>query len=89
MTPPTFDGRLHVVADQCSTCIFRPGNLMNLGDGRLRELTSETDRRDTNVICHQTLDRKVGAFCRGSVDRRPGQAVRIADRLGVILEEIL
>ena len=84
--PPTYDRRgLHVMAEQCSTCIFRPGNLMHLNEGRLADMTASTDAGDTNVICHQTLDRKVGALCRGSVDRRPGQAAQIAERLGVIV----
>jgi hypothetical protein len=72
------------MAEQCSTCIFRPGNLMNLDEGRLKDLTDSTDRGDTNVVCHQTLDQRVGAFCKGSVDRRAGQAVQLAERLPFI-----
>lgn len=56
---------------------------MDLRDGRLADLTASTDAGDTNVVCHQTLDGE-GAFCRGSVDRRPGQLVRLAERLGLI-----
>jgi hypothetical protein len=74
------------MAERCSTCIFRPGNLMRLNPGRLADLTGQTDAADTNVVCHQTLDEPIGAFCRGSVERRAGQAVRIAERLGVIKE---
>ena len=81
--PPVYDrGGLYVKAEQCSTCIFRPGNLMSLNAGRMRDLTEGCDRNDTNVICHQTLDQPVGAFCKGSVDRRAGQVVRIAQRIG-------
>lgn len=86
--PPVHDAAgLHVMRVQCSTCIFRPGNPMHLNPGRVAGMTRATDRDDTNVICHQTLEQAVGAFCRGSVDRRPGQMVRIAGRLGAIVEE--
>jgi hypothetical protein len=81
--------RLHVLRAQCSSCIFLPGNRMSLRSGRVREMVAECDARDTNVICHQTLvDGVQGAFCRGSVDRRAGQAVRIFGRLpGGIIED--
>ena len=85
--PPFFDkAGVWIMAEQCSTCIFRPGNLMQLNEGRMKDLTQSCDRADTNVICHQTLSDDVGALCKGSVDRRPGQMVRIAERLGAIKE---
>lgn len=77
---------VRVMAAPCSTCIFRPGNLMHLRPGRMADMTAQTDARDTNVVCHQTLDQPVGAFCHGSVARRPGQVVQIAQRLGYIVE---
>jgi hypothetical protein len=86
--PPFVDGAgVHVMRERCSTCIFRPGNLMNLHEGRLADLTAETDRHDSNVICHQWLGRgfPVGALCRGSVDRRAGQMVRIGERFGPLV----
>lgn len=83
--PPTFDlAGFYVMAEQCSTCIFRPGNLMSLGAGRVKDMTEQTDAGDTNVICHKTLDREVGVLCKGSVDRRAGQGVRIAERMGFL-----
>jgi hypothetical protein len=77
---------VRVMAEQCSTCIFRPGNLMNLNPGRVKDMTDSTDAADGNVTCHQTLGTDAGALCRGSVDRRPGQLARIAQRLGQIEE---
>ena len=86
--PPVYDVLgLHIMREQCSTCIFRAGNLMHLNEGRLKDMTDQTDAGDTNVVCHQTLDREVGAFCKGSVDRAAGQMVRIAERLGAIVED--
>lgn len=74
---------IRVLRERCSTCVFRPGNLMDLNPGRLADLTASTDDADTNVVCHKTLGGD-GAFCRGSVDRRPGRAMQIAERLGFI-----
>lgn len=85
---PSFDGRgLHIMAEQCDTCIFRTGNPMRLRRGRVREMTRLTDQEDSNVICHKTLDRAVTALCRGSVNRRPGQAAQVALRLGLVVDD--
>lgn len=83
---PVFDkAGLHVLSEPCSTCIFRPGNLMRLNPGRLKDMTDSTDAADTNVVCHQTLGQPVGALCHGSVERRAGQMVRIGERLNAIV----
>lgn len=80
----------YIRKEMCETCIFHPDNRMHLKKGRLKSMIKETDRNDSNVICHQSkglqdkLD--VEAWCRGSVDRRPGQLVRIMGRLGAIQE---
>jgi hypothetical protein len=81
------DAGVHVMAERCATCIFRPKNLMQLRPGRMADLTAQTDLADTNVVCHQTLERSVGAFCAGSVERRAGQAVRMAYRLSMIVPD--
>ena len=36
------NGKVHVCEKKCSTCIFRPGNLMNLNPGRAKEMLDET-----------------------------------------------
>lgn len=74
---------LRVMREQCSTCIFRSGNPMQLRPGRVKDMTDQTDRADSNVVCHQTLGGE-GALCKGSVDRQPGQMMRIAYRLNAI-----
>jgi len=80
----------HVMRKMCETCIFHPGNRMDLRAGRLKELIRETDKDDTNVICHQSKGLlgkvKIKVWCKGSVDRRPGQAVRVTQRLGILKE---
>jgi len=88
LPPPVFDAAgVHVKREQCSTCIFRPGNLMQLQSGRVKDMVEACNRDDTNVICHQTLEQPVGALCRGSFDLRPGQMAQIAQRLGALVEE--
>lgn len=64
-------GRLRVMEDKCSTCIFRPGNLMYLTPGRVAQMVEET-RADPygHITCHHTLPwadprQEKGAVCRG------------------------
>lgn len=75
-----------LLSRQCDTCIFRPGNLMHLSDGRLRDLVAEVLRNESFVICHDTLphyqhpDAKP-AICRGFADRYSTQALQVIERL--------
>lgn len=82
----------NVMRQMCSTCIFRPGNPMHLRPGRLEDMCRETDAKDTNVICHKSkglMDEiPVEAFCRGSVDRRPGKLVRFMEWAGAKMNEV-
>jgi len=86
--PPSVNGPkgMRVMAEQCSTCIFRPGNKMRLRAGRLRQMVRETRATDSNVICHQTLNEPLGAVCRGSLEEHMGQLARIAYRLNAVEE---
>lgn len=67
---PYRDGRIHVLSTKCSTCVFRPGNLMHLKPGRLGDLVEGNRARDTAFACHQTLYVKGQdeAICRGYDD---------------------
>lgn len=72
-TGPYRDGAVHVVEDKCATCIFRPGNLMNLRPGRLREMSREAVADQSVIVCHSTLPEVaesggVEAVCRGYFD---------------------
>jgi hypothetical protein len=87
---------MRVLAEQCATCIFRPGNLMRLRPGRLRDMVDQCERRQGFVICHETTDRRggrkvagpgaTGAVCRGYFDRFDTQWLQIARRLGLVVE---
>jgi hypothetical protein len=73
-------------AEQCSTCIFRPGNPMDLRPGRLRDITRSALRADSFIVCHSTLPgpQQVAppAICRGFADRYSTNLLRIWGRLG-------
>lgn len=69
--PPFRSGRVHVKAERCSDCVFRPGNLMRLNPGRLADLVEQNRERDTAFACHQTTfghDENGEAICRGYFD---------------------
>ena len=73
------DGHLHVAADRCSTCIFRPGNLMSLAACRVKLMVEESVAGGGVITCHKTLaygpDPVLdGAVCRGFYDA-PGARV--------------
>lgn len=89
--PPYRDGRLHVITERCSTCVFRPGNLMSLSPGRLASLIKDNLDADSALVCHKTLPYgdhpEFGeALCRGFIDgvgdRSP--AIRLAEAMGIL-----
>lgn len=77
------NGRVHVCREMCSTCIFRPGNLMSLRPGRVKDMVAEARAEESAIICHSTLSGD-NAACRGFFDRYPTQPLQIAERLGLI-----
>lgn len=79
-----YDGKVHVCKRLCSTCIFRPGNLMDLEEGRRDELVAKAVESDGQIPCHETLERSRGAICRGYYDRHRTATLQIAQRLGFI-----
>lgn len=79
-------GAVHVCAEQCSTCIFRPGNRMQLNPGRLADMVREAREDDTAIVCHATLA-GVGehqAVCRGFFDAYTTQPLQLAGRLELL-----
>ncbi len=88
---------LQVLAEQCATCIFRPGNLMRLRPGRVRGMVAECTRTQGYIPCHETMEyddededgespSATGPVCRGFYDAHGevSQLVRIAERLDAI-----
>lgn len=78
------DGRVHVKARGCSTCIFRAGNLMALQEGRVEQMCRDADEAHSAIVCHDTLDQTHQAICRGYFDRRSSMTVRLALALDLV-----
>ncbi len=80
--------KVHVLARKCSTCIFRPGNLMHLEEGRVEQMVADCRRNESAIICHKTLDIVTDgpppAVCRGFYDLHRTQPLQIAERLQMI-----
>lgn len=84
-------GGVRLLAEQCSTCIGRPGNLMQLQPGRLRDMAESAVRGEGYITCHQTL--KYGAhpdageaLCRWFYDHYSTQFTQVMTRLGAMRE---
>jgi hypothetical protein len=91
--PPTFAPTpvFRVMAKQCPTCIFRPGNPMMLRPGRVKDMVATCKRRDSFVVCHEKLGKVVGprakgAVCRGFFDRYDTTPLQLARRLNAVKE---
>lgn len=94
MRGPYRDGKIHVAAEKCSTCIFRPGNPMHLTPGRLKDLSDSAISDDSVIVCHSTLpavtgDEQVEAVCRGFDDAHGDKVtpLRLARAMDLIVHD--
>lgn len=76
-----------VMAAKCATCIFRPGNLMYLEEGRVKEMVEASVENEAHIVCHDTLlyghdSRLRPAVCRGYHDHPLGNERSVALRAG-------
>jgi hypothetical protein len=61
-------GWVHILSEPCETCIFKPGNLMDLNSGRVKGMVEECLEHDRFIPCHQTMSYYHGpAAGRGAV----------------------
>ncbi|OIJ84534.1 hypothetical protein [Streptomyces colonosanans] len=60
-------GTVRLCARLCDTCIFRPGNLMDLQPGRVADMVSQARQAEGHVVCHATRGRAIVKTC-GSVE---------------------
>lgn len=82
---PVFrDGKVHVCAEMCSTCIFRPGNLMELRPGRVKDMVDSCKQSGGVIPCHCTLGGEQ-AICRGFFELRVTSEIQVAERLGYVV----
>jgi hypothetical protein len=79
-------------ADKCSTCIFRPGNPMQLNPGRLKDVTDTNKARGTVLMCHKTTFGQADqeAMCRGYYDLhgKDSAVMQVWERLGGKIREV-
>ena len=80
------NGKVHVCEEMCPTCIFRPGNLMQLMPGRVEDMIAEAIKGESAIICHSTLDGD-NVVCRGFFDKHKTPLLQIAERLGFLQME--
>jgi hypothetical protein len=86
-------GQPRLLSEQCSSCIGRAGNLMDLRAGRVQGMVREALAGGGAIICHQTLGyagqpAARAAYCRWFYDKFGPRCnlLRIYDRLGGFLE---
>lgn len=88
--PVYSDGKVHVMAERCSTCVFRPGNLMGLRAGRLKGMVEESIADGAGITCHKTLYGQADqeATCKGFLETYGDQVLtfRLAAALGILVE---
>ncbi|MEV4813868.1 hypothetical protein [Micromonospora avicenniae] len=84
-------GKSRLMSRLCDTCIFAPGNRMNLGPGRLRALVTQAREQGSYIVCHDTLPHYLypqvkPAICRGFADRYRTRALQLIERLWGFVE---
>lgn len=63
---------IRLFSEKCATCIFRPGNLMQLREGRLADVVDANRRAGVALVCHLTTYGQAPelgeVLCRGYFD---------------------
>jgi hypothetical protein len=80
------NGKVWVRRRQCATCIFRPGNLMRLEDGRVEQMVEDATKDNSCIPCHHHLYQgdAIEPVCAGFFRKHKTQTLQIAERLGVV-----
>lgn len=84
---PFRGGQVHVLDDKCTTCIFRPGNLMMLQAGRVKEMVEGAVAAGSCIPCHSTLVTGAPAICRGFWDAHAERvlALKLAQAMEIVV----
>jgi len=77
---PFRDGKVHVMRRMCDTCIFRPGNLMQLSEGRVESMVEQATELQSCIPCHETLSGKQ-AVCHGFFKLHATMPLRLAQAM--------
>jgi hypothetical protein len=81
------DGKVHVMEAKCSTCIYRPGNLMHLEPGRKDAMQADAIADEGVIPCHKTIHgaREQESVCRGFFDVAKHEGLlAVAERMDII-----
>lgn len=82
------DGIVHVRRTQCRTCIYRPGNLMRLQEGRKEQMEADAVRDESVIPCHHHIHegQPIEPVCRGYWDAHATEVVtlRMAQAMGIV-----
>lgn len=85
------DGRVHILSEECATCIFKPHTRPVEGERVAGMVRDTMDKDGASVVCHSTLYRKSvkHAICRGWFDRLADRdpTFRLAKAMGIIEEQ--
>lgn len=85
--------RPRVFSEKCKTCVFRPGNPMQLAPGRLHELVERNLDAGAALICHTTTygqRPELGeVVCAGWFERygHRTSSIRVVSRLAALCGE--
>lgn len=82
-------GLPRLLNQKCTTCVYRPGNLMWLREGRRDQMEQDSNDNGSWITCHKTLPaagQEIGtqAICRGfwDVNKTNSWGCRLAIVLG-------
>jgi hypothetical protein len=80
------DGKVHIRKRRCDTCIFRPGNLMDLEEGRVEQMVADAQRDESCIPCHHHLysGEAVEPVCRGFYELHATLPIRLAEAMDIV-----
>jgi hypothetical protein len=80
------NGKVYVRRTQCDTCIFRPGNLMHLQEGRVDEMVTGALENESCIPCHHHLyeGQEIEPVCRGFFARHHTVPIRLAILMNIL-----
>lgn len=86
------NGKVHVLSEECATCIFRPATRPVNGRRVAGMVTDTKDEPGATVVCHSTLYRgepEEHAICRGWYDRLGDRdpILGLAAEMGVLVDQ--
>lgn len=81
---PARDNGVWIMKEKCETCIFRPGNLMDLTAGTVADMKRSADDKGTCIICHEHMTGPTSAVCAGYYEHHQSQLLQIAERMKFI-----